>query len=365
VNAIGGSPDDLPVCTGLYAQLSLSLAWSASLVTHLALSRSQIERADVDHFSVRTPVAILETLRTAQGGQAIAEFASRHGLTPEQADAILATVVPAVSDRIERNTLSRGGIADLVEELGRPEHTIAFNNPGQPVTPAAIEAGIGALDTVFGKKSLSRNIAAQAAVSSGVGQDLIAKLLPILVSIVMGALANKSQGGLGEILKKLPDLAGGDQPQPQPRQRRAPQPRNDDPRDTPQSDGGLGDVLSKIPGFPGRLPQPQGQQTQPFPQSYPQTGGSPLPLPGDRIPGVNAPSNDAPYSNPYGNLPDVIRQGGQSVDGGSLGGVIRSILGSVLGFQNKGVMGWIIRLLVVKWGWGFVQRILSRVILGR
>jgi hypothetical protein len=64
-------------------------------------------------------------------------------------------------------------------------------------------------------------------------------------------------------------------------------------------------------------------------------------------------------------LPEVIRQGGQSVDGTSLGQIVRNAIGSVLGFQSKGIMGWIIQLIVLRWGWGFVRRILGRMLTGR
>jgi hypothetical protein len=305
-------------------------------------------------------LALLDTLHSGEGSAALAALAARNGLSREQTDAILATVVPALAQRIERNTLSRGGVADLVAELSHPEHARAFGDANYVTTPAAQEAGIGALDTIFfGSKSQSRALAARAAASSGVGQDLIAKLLPILASIVMGALANKTQGGLGEIIKKLPDMGGVGGPQPRTRREQA-----------PSHEGGLGDILSRIPGMPGstgsgqmgEAPSRGTSRPSPFPQ--PNDTNDPLPLPGDRIPGVNAPSR-APTDSPYGDLPDIIREGGQKVEGSSLGTLVRSVLGSALGFQSKGIMGWIIRLIVMRWGWGFVQSILRRMLTGR
>jgi hypothetical protein len=305
-------------------------------------------------------LALLDILNSSEGSAALASLAARNGLSREQTDAILETVVPALSQRIERNTLSRGGVADLVAELSHPEHARAFGDANFVTTPAAREAGIGALDTIFfGSKSQSRALAARAAASSGVGQDLIAKLLPILASIVMGALANKTQGGLGDIIKKLPDMGGAGGPQPRTRREQA-----------PTNDGGLGDILSKIPGMPGSTgsgqmggaPTRGNSRPSPFPQSN--DSNDPLPLPGDRIPGVNTPSR-APENSPYGDLPDIIRQGGQKVEGSALGTLVRSVLGSALGFQSKGIMGWIIRLIVMRWGWGFVQGILRRVLTGR
>lgn len=91
------------------------------------------------------------------------------------------------------------------------------------------------------------------------------------------------------------------------------------------------------------------------------SNGSPLPIPGDNIPGVgrNAPRapqgtpDSAPNSggdNPFDNLPDIIRRGGVQVPGGgNLENVIRSILGNLLGFKNRGMIGNIVQALVIRW----------------
>ena len=98
-------------------------------------------------------------------------------------------------------------------------------------------------------------------------------------------------------------------------------------------------------------------------------GSGPLPIPGDRIPGINAPFSPQGGTGPgMGNgidLPDIIRRGGQTVDGSALGPLIRNVLGSVLGFQSKGFMSWALRLLVLRWGWGLLRRIFGGVAGGR
>jgi len=45
--------------------------------------------------------------------------------------------------------------------------------------------------------------------------------------------------------------------------------------------------------------------------------------------------------------------------------MLATCLGGVLGFQSKGIIGWIVRLILVRWGWGFLQSILRRIFLGR
>lgn len=330
-----------------------------------------------------------DILGSAGANAALQALAKSYGLTPDQLDAVVGTVVPALSNRIERNTLSRGGLSDLVAEFARPDHVKALTDPNFATSPAAIDVGNRALDNILGSKATSRNIAAQAAMSSGIGQAIIQKLLPIIASMVMAALAKNTQGGLGDILKKLPDImggGGGGMPQPSsPSRRRQPQPEPDAEPNWPQQGsqnpdlGGLGDILSKIPGFPGSeqtgnpMPMPGRTSQIPQPQQIPQPtgdtgfgggggfgGGSPLPIPGDRIPGINAPND-----SPFGNLPDVLRRGGQSVDGRPLGEVVRGQVGSTLGFPSTGIIGWIIRLIVLRWGWGLVSGLLRRLLTGR
>jgi hypothetical protein len=106
--------------------------------------------------------------------------------------------------------------------------------------------------------------------------------------------------------------------------------------------------------------QPPARPAPPRP-ARPISDGSPLPIPGDSIPGVGrgAP-NDNP-DNPYDRLPDIIRRGGVQVPGGgSLENVIRSILGGLLGFQNRGIVGTILQMLLIRFLPGILKSIFSR-----
>lgn len=116
--------------------------------------------------------------------------------------------------------------------------------------------------------------------------------------------------------------------------------------------GALGDVLSKVPkvapaGGGGGL-------------SLPRAGaGGPLSIPDlDRI---NLPSGGGGGNNPYGDLGDVLRRGGGGAGAGGLGTIIRNILGGLLGFGTKGGMiSWIIRFVVLRWGWSILKFVLRR-----
>lgn len=378
--------------------LSLPPTLSVEATTHYRRSRGAKTGATLN---------ITDILQSGDGSATLAVLAKAYGISPGEAGTVLGQVAPALANRIERNTLSRGGVADILAEMANPAHGAVLDDPRHAATHAAIETGNGALDTILGTKDQSRSLAAQTAMSTGISQVIIQKLLPVLASMIMAALAKQTGGGLGDVLKRMPGM-----PSPDPRQfpggnaSRDQDRQQDEDQDNRQDDGqqndpppgrssrggpnqgggrqtgdgglgGLGDVLSKIPGMPGIPGVTQHSTPMPHPSapadSGPFGGGSPLPIPGDRIPGVNAPSNGpspTPYGNtPYGNLPpnlpDVIRDGGHTVDGNPLGPLIRDVLGGALGFQSKGIFSWIFRLLVLRWGWGFVSRLLSRVLMGR
>jgi len=127
--------------------------------------------------------------------------------------------------------------------------------------------GNAILDHIFGSKEVSRGVAREAAGLSGVGSSVLKKMLPVIASMVIGALAKQmfggrrsggqadaGSGGLGDILGDI--LGGGSRDQPSPgglqdilrdvlggsaagRQR---------PAEQGMPPGGLGDILKDIFG---------------------------------------------------------------------------------------------------------------------
>lgn len=290
---------------------------------------------------------ITDILGSAQNGQAITNLAKAFGIEPEIAEKAVGAVLPRLTDRIERNTLSRGGIADLISMLGKPGLAAVLDDPKALTAPETQKLGIDVLDQVVWNKDGSRTLASKAAKQSGVSEDLIRKMLPAIAAMAMGGLAKGSSGALGEILSKL----------------------NGSPLPVP------GEAPSQAPG--------ELSASEPMPRS---SGGdigrqSPLPIPGGNIrrprsaPRPNQTEYDDQGDNPYGDLGDIIRRGGHQipggnsgtggVDAGGLGGLVRQILGNLLGFENRGVMGWIVNLVLMKILLPLIQRILSRVLTGR
>ncbi len=302
---------------------------------------------------------ILDVLTDGQDSGAVANLARSFGLDRDQTAAILEAVVPQLTRRMERNTLNRGGVADLVATLGKANYAKTLA-PDAPLDSDAVQAaGIEVLDNVLWSKDASRGVAQRAARQTGVSNDLIKQMMPAIAAMVMGGLSQKAGGLLENLANQFGDP-----------QQRLPVP----------GEGRRDATGARYQGQDLDAPTPASAPSSPS-QPLPRGGGDvgtqrPLPIPGD-IPG-----GFGREENPYGDLTDIIRRGGRKVPreslprspgggielpqgGGSLDTIIRDILGGVLGFQSKGIIGWIVRLILVRWGWGFLQSILRRIFLGR
>lgn len=239
-------------------------------------------------------------LKSTDAEAAIAGIAKAYGIDPVRAAAAVASLAEAVTSRLTRLTLSRGGIADIVDLLGDPNAQRALSDPAKATDQATIEDGNHVLDVLIGNKHVSRGIAQRAASQSGIDVETAKKLLPVVASMIIGGLQKQAEPQIAKIASKIPAA-----------------------------------------------------------QMAASNNGSPLPIPGDNIPGVG---RKAPRgNNPFENLPDIIRRGGTQAPGGSgsLEDVLRQIIGSLLG-NNSGVVGTIIKGLVLRWVANFVRRMLTR-----
>lgn len=305
-----------------------------------------------------------EILADSPSGRALTRFAEQQGADPEQVRRAIGVIVPELSHRLERNTLSRGGLADLVGALGAPQHANRLTDESSVGSPAVAEDGNAILQHIVGGKDASRAIAAEASRASGLSESLIKMLLPFIASMLMSALQKYLQGGLGDILKRLPGQSND------------PTAPRGGGRETDSSGGyGRGFELPKqgpIEGIPDRggysppierqrddEPDRDSAPSSPrAPGSFPQQ--SPLPLPGE------PPSYGGGGRNPFDDISDILRRGdGPKVDDQPVRRSVRDLLGGILGFSSRGVIGWIIRLIFLRFGWGILKRLLGRMLGGR
>lgn len=291
-------------------------------------------------------MTIEASLKSAEGRRFIAKLASAFEIDDRTANTAVEALERELRARIERTMLSRGGVTDVLSLVTQPAATRVLSEPGDLASQDLAASGNQILDVLIGNKHISRKIAARAASEAGLDAGTVEKLLPVVAGLMIGQLQQQSLPALEKLVRNTPGLiSAGGRPLPLPGDRL---PEANPPGGTRPAYGG---------GSNGSQAAPRG----------PIDAGRPLPIPGDNIPGLGRGSQRLPDAeNPYDRLPDIVRRGAgpQMPGGGSLDEIIRSIFGNLLG-RNRGVIGTMIQLFLIRWLASIARRILARVLANR
>lgn len=223
-------------------------------------------------------------------------------LSPDEAAAVVEEVLPEIRRNLERRTLSRGGLAELVKALGRMKEENYLDPTTDLSSDTATASGNSLLDQILETKYRSRRLADQAEAKTGVPAAKIRRLLPRIANLSMSALSQQARPGLEEIFKKLPDIQG-----------------KASARSSPQAD-------------------------------------SPLPLPDDNWGG----SSNQDHSR-YNDLSDVLTRRQRPLQSNPLWDMVRKTIGGAFGFQSKGIVGYIIRFVIYRYGMTILRMLFSRI----
>ncbi len=142
---------------------------------------------------------ILETIMNAGGGRAVSQIAKSLGVGESQAQSAVGQVLPALARGLSRNASTQEGLGGLLHALSQGNHERYLDNPSLMGTAESIQEGNGILGHIFGSKDVSRQVASRAAEKTGIGSELIKKMLPMVATMAMGALSKQasSSGMLG------------------------------------------------------------------------------------------------------------------------------------------------------------------------
>jgi hypothetical protein len=147
-----------------------------------------------------------DALRRAEGGTVVADLAVAFGITPAAAEATLRAAMAELAWHLESRTLSRAGLADVVEALGSGGHTKHLDKPGTLGTATVRAAGVVLLEEILVWRGRELTLAACVARRSGVSERAVQPMLPALAVIGMAAVESRSRSALGEILAVMPSL---------------------------------------------------------------------------------------------------------------------------------------------------------------
>jgi hypothetical protein len=182
---------------------------------------------------------LLQTILNAQNGTAVDQLGQQLGLDRAQTVSAIQGLMPALAGGLAKNASAPDGLAGLEAALTGGAHARYLENPAALAHPEAIEDGNGILGHLFGTKEVSRQVAANASAQTGIGADILKKMLPMVASLAMAALAQRARrspdgqvqlnpsGGGGGLFDMLGPMLGGGQ----------------------AGSGGMGDILGSLGGL--------------------------------------------------------------------------------------------------------------------
>jgi hypothetical protein len=230
--------------------------------------------------------SLYDNLSRAQGGQAISAIGREFGLSPQQTQAAVAALLPAISAGLKRSTATPEGLGRLFGTMAQQrELRSLYDDTSASLTQKGRDAGNEVLSVIFGSPEVSRAISAQAQKLSGIDSGILKKLLPVLAGILISGMMGGKSGATVPTGQSSPSGTGG----------------------------GLWDILGQIFGQGGAAQTTGSSRVPPI-----QIPPLPTPMP-ETVPPMPAP---APRGQP---LPGPL-DGGAPSTSGSGGGLLEQIL---------------------------------------
>ncbi len=162
---------------------------------------------------------LLEAILGAQNGASANQAGAALGLDQSQTQNAIAALLPAISSAFKQNTGNPQGFAQLIGALQKGNHQQYLEQPEMMGRDECVSDGNAILGHLFGSKDVSRAVAGHAAQKTGIGPDILKKLLPMVATMAMGSLSQQTrQPSMKQQLASLAIqkmLGGGQQPQRQ------------------------------------------------------------------------------------------------------------------------------------------------------
>ncbi len=266
---------------------------------------------------------LYEIVQNAQGGQAVDNLAKQFNISPDEADAAVKALLPALSTAFLTRAAEPAAFGSILGALGDQQHAAAFADPEAAQSIATTQKGATALQQLFGPPDTSAAIAQHAAGVAGLPPALIQQMAPVIASLVLGGLSKGlANQGWGNVFGQLANAAAGGG------------------QGGPGGLGGLGAILgSLLGGASAAQAQPAGRAQQVNPQVNPQVStGAPTDSGLGGLGGLGsilgsllggASSAQAQPQRTQQVDPQMNPQADAGAAGG-LGGVLQSILGGLL-----------------------------------
>jgi hypothetical protein len=153
-------------------------------------------------------MSLLDILLSDQGGDAVSALGKQFGLSNADTTGALTNLIPSLAKGLSQNSSQSGGLEQLMKALQSGGHDKVLDRPDLLSQAETTQEGNAILGHILGSKEVSRNVASHAAAQTGIGQDILKKMLPLVATMAMGALSKKTaEPSLGSLMGSV--LGGG------------------------------------------------------------------------------------------------------------------------------------------------------------
>lgn len=135
---------------------------------------------------------LFDLLQSADRGRGMDLLARQFNLSRRQAELAVEALLPAFSEGLKRNAADPFGMDGLTRAMAGGGQARYFEDVAKTFSPAGTAQGKDLLDQIFGSPDLTRAIAEQAALATGIGQDILKQMMPALAAMLMGGLAKQA-----------------------------------------------------------------------------------------------------------------------------------------------------------------------------
>jgi hypothetical protein len=137
---------------------------------------------------------LFDMMLKAQNGAAMDAMAKQFNLAQEQAAQAMAALMPAFSSGLKRSAANPYDFTSLMSTMMSGAYAKYFEDMGRAFTPQGMADGNAVLEKLFGSKEVSRAVAAQAEQLTGIGQEVLKKMMPAMADTLMGGLFKQATG---------------------------------------------------------------------------------------------------------------------------------------------------------------------------
>ena len=148
---------------------------------------------------------LLSVLLNQGGGNAVRQLAGNFGLNEQQAVSALSSLLPALGQGLARNASTSDGLEGLLGALAAGGHQRYLEEPSLLGQEDTVRDGNGILGHILGSKDVSRQVAQNASDQTGIGVDVLKRMLPVVAAMTMGTLGGQAAAGQST----SPGSAGG------------------------------------------------------------------------------------------------------------------------------------------------------------